>query len=96
MTYAIETRAETSIIKRLLKTREMRILRYNTGNIRDRILDRDTRNICEMQDVIRWIRIRRRAWRDHVNGMDDNQLAKITENGKSKTPERLPKHWCES
>jgi len=68
MTYAIETRAGTSIIKRLLRTREMSTLRYSTGNIlRDGILDRDTRNICEMQDIIRWTRIRRRAWRDHEN-----------------------------
>jgi len=56
----------------------MRILKCITGNtLRDRI-----RNIYEIQDVIRWLRIRRQVWRDHVNGVDDNQLAKIAKNGK--------------
>jgi len=102
MTYAIETRAGTSIIKRLLRTREMSTLRYSTGNIlRDGILDRDTRNICEMQDIIRWTRIRRRAWRDHgetINRMDDNQLAKIAENqtkqdGLENVGAKVEHHW---
>jgi hypothetical protein len=59
----------------------MRTLRCIAGNIlRDRILYENICNICEIQDVIRWTRIRREAWRDHVNGMDDNRLAKIAEN----------------
>jgi len=42
-------------------------------------------NICDIQDVIKWAKIRRRAWRDRVNRMDAN-LAKIAKNGKSNIP----------
>ncbi|KAH0955250.1 hypothetical protein HN011_000030 [Eciton burchellii] len=66
-------------------------LRCITGNtLRDRIHSEDVRNICEIQDVIRWTRIRRRAWREHVNRIDDNRLAKIAKNGKPNTS-RPPK-----
>jgi len=47
--------------------------------------DEDIRSICEIQDATRWIRIRRRASRDHVNRMDDNRLAGISKNGKPNT-----------
>jgi len=91
MTYAIETRAGTSIIKRLLRTREMSTLRYSTGNIlRDGILDRDTRNICEMQDIIRWTRIRRRAWRDHVAKIAENQTK---QDGLENVGAKVEHHW---
>jgi len=63
-----DTRTETIIIKRLLGTTEMRKWQHSTDGIR---------NIREIQNVIRWARIRRRARRDHVNGMDDNQFTKI-------------------
>jgi len=37
MTYVIETKAETIIIKHLLRTTEMKILSYIIGILRDRI-----------------------------------------------------------
>jgi len=53
----IETRAETTITKCPLRSMEMRILRCITGNIlRDGIRNEDIRNICEIQNVIRWVR----------------------------------------
>jgi len=45
----------------------------------------DTRNICEIQDVVRHVRIRR----DHVNGMDDNRLAKMAKMGNQTIPNHL-------
>jgi hypothetical protein len=45
----------------------------------------DICSICEVQDITRRVRIRRRAWRDHVNRMDDNWLVKIAKNGKPNT-----------
>jgi len=53
MTRATEIRAETTITKRLLRIMEMRILRFITGN---RIRNK---NICEIQNVIRRVGIRR-------------------------------------
>jgi hypothetical protein len=52
-----------------------------TGDI---LLDiiRNEDNLCEIQDVIRWIGIRKRAWGDHINEIHDNRLAKIAKNGK--------------
>ena len=68
MTYAIETRAENSTTKRLLQTTEMRTLRGITGcSLRDHIRSNDIRTQCGILDVVRWSRIRRREWRDHVD-----------------------------
>lgn len=61
MTYAAETRAETTTTKRILRTTEMKTLRAITGNtLRDRRRNEDIRRDCETQDVVRWIRKRRR------------------------------------
>ncbi|KAH0954500.1 hypothetical protein HN011_012000 [Eciton burchellii] len=69
------------------RSTEMRSFRCIIGGtLPERIHNEDTiRNTCEIQDVITWARIRRRAWRDHVNRMDDNRLAKIAKNGKPNT-----------
>jgi hypothetical protein len=75
MIHIIETRMETT--KHLPRTIGMSTLRCITGNtLRDRIRDEDICNICEIQDIVRWAKIRRQAWRNHVNKMDDNWLAK--------------------
>jgi hypothetical protein len=56
------------------------------STLRNRIRNEDISNICEIRDIIRRVEVRRRAWRDHVNKMDDNRLTKITENGKPDLP----------
>jgi len=72
---AIETRVKRSITRRLFR----RTLKCITGDtLRDRIRNEDIRN---MRDST-WARIRRRIWKDHINGMDDDWLAKIAKNGK--------------
>jgi len=71
MIYAIGTKAETTMIKRLLRTTKMKTLRCIIDNILNGIRNEDIRSIREIQDITRWARIRRRTWRDHVNGMDD-------------------------
>lgn len=45
MAYAVETRTDTSITKRLFRTFEMKTLRMIAGYIRD---------ICDTTDVVRW------------------------------------------
>jgi len=56
--HAIETEAEITISKCLLRTMEIRTLSITGNTLRDRIRDED---ICEIQDVKC---ARRRAWRD--------------------------------
>jgi len=81
--YNIETRAEATITKCSLGTIEMNILRCIISNIlQDRIHNENIRNICEIQNIIRWIRIKRGTWRNYVNRMDD-RLAKTIKNRKS-------------
>ena len=64
MTYAIETRAENSTMKRLLRTTEMSVLRGITGcSLRDHIRSNDIRTQCGILDVVRYGRIRRRVER---------------------------------
>jgi len=62
MIYIIEIRTETSIIKCLIRTIEIKILRYVTDNIlQDRIRNEYIHSICKIQDAIKWVRIRKRA-----------------------------------
>ncbi|XP_044760217.1 uncharacterized protein LOC123317675 [Coccinella septempunctata] len=100
MTYAIETRAENTATKRLLRTTEMRALRSIAGYaLLDRKRNEEIREICDIQDVVRWARKRRRAWRDHVDRMSDERLAKIAKEERpntSRPPGRPPTRWYES
>jgi hypothetical protein len=81
MTYVIETRAETTITITSTK---------NNGN--EHLKMHHWQHTCEIRDVRRRpeSETRSRAWRDHVNRMDDNWFAKITKNEKLDTL-RLPK-----
>lgn len=100
LTYAVETRAENTITKRLLRTAEMRILRSIAGyTLFDHKRNEEIREICDIQDVVRWARNRRREWRDHVDRMSDDRLAKIAKEKKpntSRPPGRPPTRWYES
>jgi len=61
---------------------EMKTLKCIIGDtLRHNIRDEDIiRDICEIQDI-KWARIGRRAWRDHVNKTDDKRLTKSLEMG---------------
>ncbi|XP_045462511.1 uncharacterized protein LOC123672460 [Harmonia axyridis] len=100
MTYGIETRAENAETKRQLRTTEMRVLRHIAGySLLDHKRNEEIRDICGIQDVVRWARIRRRNWRDHVDRMPDNRLPKIAKTKRPNTarlPGRPPKRWYES
>ena len=49
MTYAVETRAETRITKRLLRTTEIKTLRQIIGcTLRDRVRNDDIKQRCKM------------------------------------------------
>jgi len=77
MTYPIETRAEASITKRLLRRRTNEALEmHHCNTLRDRIRNEDIRNACEMDHEMA------RNQRADVNRMTDNRLAKIAKNRK--------------
>ncbi|XP_055389920.1 uncharacterized protein LOC129618916 [Condylostylus longicornis] len=99
LTYAAETRADTSKTKQRLRTTEMQTLRQICNySLRDKKRSSDIRNMCGVQDIVRWTRSRRRNWRDHVHRMNENRLAKIAMTGQltSKRPTgRPPKRWRE-
>lgn len=100
LTYAIETRGETAETKRMLRTTEMKTLRTIAGKtLRDRIPNTEIREMCEVQDVVRWGRQRRRGWNQHINRMSGDRLVKISRDGNppGKRPRgRPPKRWRES
>ena len=57
MTYAIETRAEKTSTKQLLRTTEMRTLRSIAGySLRDKQRNEEIRNQCGIEDIVRWVK----------------------------------------
>lgn len=100
MTYAAETRPDSAVTKRQMRTTEMKTLRAISGyTLWDRQTNAHIREKCGVGDVVRWVRGRRRAWNEHVNRMADTRLAKIARNGTpiGKRPSgRPPKRWKDS
>ncbi|XP_055390221.1 uncharacterized protein LOC129619146 [Condylostylus longicornis] len=100
MTYAAETTSETCRTKTNKRTAEMAILRnINGSTLRDRVRSSDIRKSLEIQDVVRWVRERRRAWNDHISRMDTSRIVKISKEGipgTNRPPGRPPKRWMDS
>ena len=60
------------IIKQLLRTTEMRIIRAIYGKtLWDRIRSKDLRELSGIQDIVEWIDVRKRGWGEHVERMTD-------------------------
>ncbi|XP_055389323.1 uncharacterized protein LOC129618543 [Condylostylus longicornis] len=99
MTYAAETKAETSKTKANSRAAEMKTLRQVAGRtLQDRVPSAEIRNTLDVQDVVRWVRARRRAWNEHVSRMQSDRIAKIARDGKpsnTRPPGRPPKRWIE-
>lgn len=64
---------------------------FITGHtLLDKVRNEDIRNECDIRDILRWSRTRRRAWKNHVNRMPNDRLLKIAN-------ERKPHNrWYES
>jgi hypothetical protein len=78
LTYASETRAETTYTQQLLWTTEMKIIREIHGKtLRDKIRSDQLWQLSGIQGIIKWANVRRREWDGHVERMEDNHLAKI-------------------
>ena len=83
MTYVAETRAETSRTKQLIRTVEMNTLRAIVGKTRlDRVRNSTVREQCGVQDVSKFVKVRRKAWNEHVSRARDTRLIKIVRNNK--------------
>ncbi|XP_045461751.1 uncharacterized protein LOC123671811 [Harmonia axyridis] len=99
MTYAIETRADAKVMKNALRTTEMQVLRNILGfTLRDKKRNED--NECEVPDIVRWGRNRRRFWNARVERMDEERIARIVRDGNPGThrplgrpPKRRKDSW---
>jgi hypothetical protein len=100
LTYAAETRADTALTKRTLRTTEMHTLRAISGfTLRDRKRNSEIRELCDVPDIVRWARNRRRLWNEHVERMGTERIARIVKEGKPEGKRhtgRPPKRWSES
>ena len=100
LTYASETRAETTYTQQLLQTTEMKIIRAIHGKtLRDKIRSDQLRQLSGIQDIIKWANVRRREWGDHVERMEENRLAKIVRDNRPQGVRRRgrpKKRWKES
>ena len=100
LTYAIETRAETSKTKALARTTELKTLRSILGvSLFDHIRNEEIRQRCGVQDIVRWARVRRRQWRDHVDRMSETRMVKQAGTKipyTKRPPGRPPKRWKDS
>lgn len=84
--YAAEIRAKTAKTEQIIRTTEMKTLRQIANlSLRDRVRSETIRERCQIQDVLRWARSRRRYWRDHVGKMGEERLAKIAKSQKPET-----------
>ena len=62
LTYALETRIETTYSQQLLRTTEMKIKRAIHGKmLRDKIHSDQLRQLSGIQDIIKWANIRRES-----------------------------------
>lgn len=67
--------------------------------LNDRVRNEEIRQRCNIQDVVRWVRRRKREWNADVDRMSDERLPKIAKNKKSqnrRSPGRPPKRWMNS
>jgi hypothetical protein len=63
LTYASETRAETTYTQQLLRTTEMKIIRAIYGKtLRDKIRSDQLQQLSGIQDIVKWANVRRREW----------------------------------
>ncbi|KAI4476135.1 hypothetical protein M0804_013842 [Polistes exclamans] len=99
-TYAAETSAESTITERIRRTTEVRTLRAITEtSLKDRRRNKEIRKESKTQCVVKWIKRRRREWRDHVERMNDSRLPKVAKTGKigtTRPPGKPRRKWHES
>ena len=102
MTYALETRAETSKTRQMLEAIGMEILRKIFGKTKiDRIRSQQIRESCGFHPINEWVERRRRIrrkWDQQVTRMDAERVFKISRDiiplGRS-YPGRPKRRWSD-
>lgn len=76
LSYVAETRAETAETKQILRTVEIKYLRTIEGvMLTDQMRSCNIGAECNVEDVVRWARTRRRNWGDYVDRIVDYKCA---------------------
>ena len=100
LTYAAETRADTTKTKQMLETTEMNILRKIVGKTRrDRVRNENIRQQLEIEKIGEWVERRRNEWNAHISRMATDRLVRTARDnipdGK-RSPGRPRKRWRNS
>ena len=99
LTYAAETRSESTKTNQQIETAEMRVLRKITNNtIRDMIRNENIRERCKVENISQWTRKRKMEWNQHIDRMDEKRLVKIARDEKPvgrRSVGRPRKRWKE-
>ena len=91
ITYGVESRADTTVTKLLLRMTEMRIVRaIHSKTLHDKIRSEHLRQISGLQDIVDWDHVRRRCCAAHADRMQDDRLPKILSKNR---PEGCQKPW---
>ncbi|KAF2885266.1 hypothetical protein ILUMI_20889 [Ignelater luminosus] len=78
LTYAAETRAESSRTNQMLKTEEMRTLRRMLGKtLWNHIRIADIIEQLQVQPINEWTKTRRKEWNNHISRMEKDRIARI-------------------
>ncbi|GJQ78712.1 hypothetical protein Trydic_g2747 [Trypoxylus dichotomus] len=73
LTYAAEIR-DTTKVRDMVRAAKMKILSTIKGvTLRDQIRDKVIREGLEIQGIVRFTRMKRRFWRDHVDRITEGQ-----------------------
>ena len=101
LTYAVETRSDTSKTKRVLETNEMSILRKIVHKSRrDKIRNEDIRKELNVQAINDWVDRRRFEWNQHISRMTSNRIVRVARDNLPvdgrRSPGRPKKRWKDS
>lgn len=95
LTYAAETRADALIAKRALRTYKIKIPRsICEKTLLDNARNVEIREVCYIENIVKWSKKRRRIWNEHINRTTNDRLAKIVRNdtpSRRRSFHRLPK-----
>ena len=99
MTCGAETRATTTKTKQLSRTTEMNTLRAILGKTRfDTMKNIDILERCNLQEVVKFVKSRRKAWSEHVSRAEQRLITLVRDArpNTKRQPERPPKRWADS
>ncbi|XP_015182496.1 PREDICTED: uncharacterized protein LOC107069571 [Polistes dominula] len=79
LTYAAETKSETSKTRQIMEATEMKIVRRIAGkSLWYRVRSEDLRKACQIENINDWVLSRKVEWNDHITRMTDDRVVKIS------------------